>query len=267
MIEAIDGVHQRGGERLGRAVEVDASLAQGDDALEVAARELHRVEARDEGLAALSAEVAEEVHDLPPALGIQAGDGLVCQDGAGVLHEHPRERDPLLLAAGEEAGALVELVGDADAGEGGPGGLDLERPEEREERPRRRPAAEVAGVHVVDDLEVLDEVELLVDGADLGLEAAACGRGERAEVRAEGQDLARARMERPVEEADEGALAGAARADERHPLALLDAEVDAGERVEVAKGLPGLAQDKERRTVQGRLTMRPSWRPMASISA
>jgi demethylmenaquinone methyltransferase/2-methoxy-6-polyprenyl-1,4-benzoquinol methylase len=59
--------------------------------------EMHRVDAGDQGLAGGAAHVAQQVHDLAPALGVQAGDRLVGQDDLRVLHQHAGQGNTLLL--------------------------------------------------------------------------------------------------------------------------------------------------------------------------
>jgi hypothetical protein len=92
----------------------------------------------------------------------------------------------------------------------------------------------MAGVDVVDDAQVGHEVELLVNRADLSLQSAQRARREPGRVLAQQAHLALSRGQRPVQQAEQCALARAAGADQRHALAGFDPQRDLAERCERA---------------------------------
>ena len=101
-----------------------------------------------------------------------------------------------------------------------------------------------AQVHVLDDVEVVAECEILVDDLDpkLGCLLGAVDVGGLAvEV-----DLTRVVGMNPGDALDQGRLAGTVVADERHDLALSHLEVDVGERLDRAEGLRDVAKIEER---------------------
>src|SRR6478609_1989936 len=51
--------------------------------------------------AALLVELRDELHDLPSHLGVEVTGWLVGEDDARVVHDGARDRDALLLAAGQ----------------------------------------------------------------------------------------------------------------------------------------------------------------------
>ena len=62
----------------------------------------------------LGGELAHHVEDLLDQLGVERAGDLVEQHHVRVHRQRAGDRDPLLLAAGEAVGVLVELVGEAD---------------------------------------------------------------------------------------------------------------------------------------------------------
>ena len=63
---------------------------------------------------------------------VEVGGGLVGEDQRRVVHQRPGDRHPLLLAAGEVAGEVVDPVGEVDGAEQLEGaGLRLLRPSRR----------------------------------------------------------------------------------------------------------------------------------------
>ena len=103
--------------------------------------------------------VLSDLHDLVAHLGVEVARGLVGQEQLGTPHDRARDRDPLLLPAGELRGEVVHAGGEAHALEGGEG----------------QPPALGAGeapvderqLHVVEHAQVVDQVEGLEDEADL----------------------------------------------------------------------------------------------------
>src|SRR6185437_8999923 len=90
-------------------------------------------------------------------------------------------------------------------------------------------------VHVLDDVEVVAEREILVD--DLDPEARRDLRAADVHLAPLEEDLAVVRHVRAGDALDQRRLAGAVVADERHDLARTQLEVDVGERLDRAEGL------------------------------
>ena len=59
----------------------------------------------------IAVDAAQRVHHAGGVAGVKAGDGLISQHDAGVLHKRPGNRHTLLLAARQGACALQRLRG------------------------------------------------------------------------------------------------------------------------------------------------------------
>ena len=99
------------------------------DAVGDLAGEAHLV-GGDQHRHALGLEVADRLEDLADELGVERAGDLVEQHRPRPRRERPRDRDPLLLAAGEPVGAVV---------------LAAVEPEAREQRPRASSSASARG--------------------------------------------------------------------------------------------------------------------------
>ena len=118
----------------GRTVIDDLSGLQRHQARAVAQRIVDLVQTDHDADGLSGVQVAQQLHHLPRRRRIQRGHRLVGQDDLGALDQGPGDRRPLLLAAGERAGALAGLVGDPDP---------VQRPHYRDLL-RRRPEPEEA---------------------------------------------------------------------------------------------------------------------------
>ena len=105
-------------------------------------------------------------HDLFGRHGIERGDGLVCQNDVRILRQGARQRDALLLTAGELVGAHIGLVQNADLVKG------LERPdfilfaERTQKHAPERHVRHAGGEHVFNDARARDEIKRLEHHAD-----------------------------------------------------------------------------------------------------
>ena len=118
----------------------------------------------------------EQLEDLFTRKGVQIAGGLVREDDLGAADEGARERDALVLAAGELGGQVVQAVGEADLFQQLAGARAHRSPsaDAREARHRRQH-------HVLDDVQLGHEVEALEDEADArGAQARATARGSEA---------------------------------------------------------------------------------------
>ena len=145
---------------------------------------------------------------------VEVAGGLVGQEDQGAVDEGPGHRHPLLLATGELAGEVVALLGQADEVEhlGDLGGDHV-----------LGPADDLEGEgHVLEDGLVGQEPEVLEDAADVAPQVRDAPLGQVADLLAGLPDATGVGHLLAEQEADEGRLAGAGRADQEHELALVD---------------------------------------------
>ena len=140
---------------------------------------------------------------------------LVEDEQPRVRHQRPADRQHLLLAAGEGAGALRAALGEAG--------------EERLDASLGPAAGAGGGGEVLLDAERREAAAALGDEADA--EPGDAVDGEAAGRLAGEADRALARAQERRDGADRGGLAHAVAAHQRHDLALADVEVDAEERL------------------------------------
>ena len=63
----------------------------------------------------LPVERIEKAENLLARLAVEVSGGLVREDDRRVVHERPRDRDPLALSAGKLAWAMIEAISKVDA--------------------------------------------------------------------------------------------------------------------------------------------------------
>ena len=184
-------------------------------------------------------EVLDDVEDLAHELRVERGGRLVEQEDLGLGGERPGDGDALLLTAGQLARPGVGLVGQTDALEQDAClGLDLvARTALRVDRRLDQ---------VLQHRQVREQVEALEHEADAGALAQhvlLAQLPQRVAAALVADDLAADRHEPPVhplevvDDAQQGRLARAGRADDDRHLSGLHDEVDAGEHLERAVGL------------------------------
>ena len=174
----------------------------------------------------LLVDALEVAHDLMRRHRVERGNRLVRQDDGRGLVERARQRNALLLAAGELVAAGVRLVEDADLVK------RLERLHLLLLREQAQQHAEKAHVrhhgreHVLDGGGAGDQVERLEDHADLAAEAAHALAVQRHHIYTVDDQLALGDVDHAVDGADEGGFAGAGQTDDRHKFALIDRQID-----------------------------------------
>ncbi len=155
-VRSCDGARE---EVLRRPVLDDRPAVHHHDAIGRLAREAHLVGDADHRHA-VARELLHHVEHVADRLGVERARRLVEQHQRRVHGERARDRDALLLAAGELAGIRVALVGEADACEQALGVGDGLVPRDAAHAHRRLD-------DVVEHRQVRPEVEALEDEADL----------------------------------------------------------------------------------------------------
>ncbi len=162
------------------------------------------------GVARAVVDVAQPAAEVAPHLGVERAERLVEQQHPGLDGERPGERDPLALAARELRGiALAEAVESHEVEQVPHSAVDLARRRPLAARPYTQPIGDVVGHGHVTKQGVVLEHEA---------DATAAHRNARGVLVAE-QDAPGARHLQAGDEAQEGRLARAGRAQHRHQLA------------------------------------------------
>src|SRR6266536_4608200 len=160
----------------------------------------------------------EQLHDVLGGGRVQVPGGLVAEHQQGAVDERARDRDPLLLAAGELVGEAVGLVVQADQLEHlGNGTVDRVAP--------RADHLEGEGDVLADGL-IGEELEVLEYAADGTPQRRHLPGGEPVQLLARHPDVPGAGPLLLDQQADEGRLAGAGLADDEDELALADLHRD-----------------------------------------
>ena len=105
------------------------------------------MQAGDQGAAARAGLRQQGIQAALGEYGIEGGDGFIGQHQVRLLIEHPGYADPLQLATGELAAALLPLVGEAEAGQFGPCTVRIAGAQQREQGANEGPLAESASQH------------------------------------------------------------------------------------------------------------------------
>ena len=143
-----------------------------------------------------------------------------------MLHHRARDADALALATGERVGAAAREGGEADDAEHIEGTLDVIRRKFTAPRTPWRYVTQTARQDVLHHCQALDQVVFLEHHADAPPHPAQRLAREPDELHALELDLPCARLDQTIDAADQRALAGARRADDRRDAACGDVEVD-----------------------------------------
>ena len=201
---------------------------------------VHVVRDQDDGQAPVG-EASYEAEDLGGLRHPEGGGGLVEHDHLGVPEHRLGDRHGLPLTAGEAGDPLADRLHGAHRQrlEGLLGRLLHAALVERDAA-----APLTAEEHVLDDVEVVAQREVLVD--DLDAEGAGVARRVHGDRAALEEVVARVDGVGAAHALDQRGLAGAVVADERGDLAGLGAEVDALEDVDRPEALEHVAQREDR---------------------
>ena len=236
-VGAVGAAQDLGGEDLGwRALGDDAAI-EADDPGEVGGDGVDLVGGHEDGHA-LVIKLVEEVHDLVAGLDVDAGGGFVEEEEPGVAYEGPGEEGALLLAAGELPDVPTSEMEDAESGHDFLGASDLSGGVPREERLVHGCAHE----HDFPD----GDGEVPVNSLQLG-DVADVG-ASRAEGDAVDEDPAGEESNCAEDDSEDGALAGAAGAEESDEVAGHDPEVHPGEDGLTVVAAGHVVQDYDGRT-------------------
>ena len=200
----------------------DASAFDHGDIVGDRADHRHFVRDEQDRQAKLRVDAGEKVEDRARRFRIERRSRLVGEQHLRVRGERAGDADALLLAAGEFGRVAIALVGKSD-----------EKEELVDPRPDR-------GAVVAGDLErqgdILggsprrEQVEMLEDHADRTPRVAKRGLGQGGDFGAVDDNPAGARLFKPVDQADQGRLAGARTPDHAKHRALADGQIDGLER-------------------------------------
>ena len=246
---AIDLGQHLVGQALGRAVVDDLAELQPDDALGEHLGQQDVVDVDDRRQVPLAAKLADQAHDLPRGLGVEAGGRLVDQQQPGVLDQGPGDADPLPLPARELVGPLVDHMLEADPRQQPEGLVDVALRKAPEVAAPEADVAQAAGEHVLHHRQALDQGVFLEDHAHLPAHPAQGPAAQAGDLHPVQPDLAAARLDQAVDAADQGRLAGPGRTDQGQDLALGHLQVDAlqgqvprrialGQRLQAQQGPP-----------------------------
>src|SRR5262245_39423970 len=150
-----------------RAVVNDCAALQSDGTRAVATGDRDLMKAHHHRDAALPVERCEELHDASRGLRVQGGDRLVGKYYAGTLDQGTGQGGSLLLSAGQGRRALKSLRHEHDRGQRVDGGEMLIEGDWTQEHGGERYEGVKSFHHVVQDLYLANEVELLEDDSDL----------------------------------------------------------------------------------------------------
>src|SRR5215510_6608471 len=207
------GRARRGQDIAGATLLPDASLVHKDEASGHPPRETHLV--RDEHHRhAFPSDLLEHLQHLAGELGVEGGGDLVKQHKLRFHGERAGYRDALLLAARELVGIGIDLVREADAGEGTGGEFASRLPLDALHHARRER-------DVPFDREMREEIVALEDDAHPLAQLAQVGSGVIDRLAVEHDPSFLDRLE-PVDAAQHGALARTRTADDGDDLSGLD---------------------------------------------
>ena len=180
-------------------------------------------------------------HDNARGLGVQGGNGLVCQKHLGPLHERPGDGSSLLLAAGQGGGTLPGLVDNAHTLESLEGQLLILWGKAAGKAFQEGGAAEGPETDVAGNAQASNKIELLEDDANVGAHLAdvAADAAVFLDAVAVHKDLPTVPVAsgEAADVAHEGGLAGTRRAYEGNHLALFDMQIDVGQGPDIGKAL------------------------------
>src|SRR5262245_48836662 len=188
------------------------------------------------GLSVIPHEAVEQIQDLVGTLAVEVAGGLVAEKKGRIGHDRARDPDALLLPARELARIVTHAVAQGD---------DLQSRLDVAPALRLRQVGEQEReLHVLERGEHRNQVVHLEDEADVARapRGQLAGRHVRQLVASDGDTAGRGHVE-PAEQIQQGGLAGAARAHERHEVARVDVEVQSLQHVDLLAPAPiGLAE-------------------------
>src|SRR5438477_1687436 len=167
-------------------------------------------------------DLQQELDDFPGGRRVEVPGRFIGQEDLRIVHERPRDRDSLLLAARKLIGKLVLFSFEADDAEHL---FDLWL-----EVPQRAFSDAQGEGDILEDGEIGEQLEILKDHADLAPQERQMTALQAAEVLTLDMDLAGRDLLLADQEADQGRLAGTARSDQEDEVLLWNHERDVAQR-------------------------------------
>ena len=167
------------------------------------------------------------LHDLLGRDGVEGGHRLVGQNDLGVLVQGTRQRDTLLLAAGQLVAAGIGFVQNAHFVQAFQGAHLLILGENAEQDTEEVHIRHVSGQNVLDGGAAGDQIEALEDHAHLPAVAAQRLTLQGIHIDAVHRQFTLGDIVHPVDAAQNGGLASAGQADDGDKFPLLYLQVDA----------------------------------------
>ena len=169
---AVDLVEESRRQRAGWTVIGDLAGLERDRARAIFQSVFDLMQRNEHGQTIIAVHVGEQVHDAAGRGRIERGDRLVRDQQFGPLHQRTRDGRALLLAAGQFAGALERMFGDADArqrlhGHAFVGLAELTKSSAQDRQPAQQSEADVG-----QQRKPRHKIELLEDHADARAQAA-----------------------------------------------------------------------------------------------
>ena len=190
------------------------TISQFDDTLSTG-RELAVMGGDDQGNIALLAQGAKELENFLSRVRIKVAGGFIGQDKGGLIDQSSGDRDPLLLAAGEFIGAMMDALAQSDP---------LEQVTRGRLRLSNRRSRHPGGKrHILERAQLRQQVVSLKYKTNTGVAQLAQRLiGEMPQVLALEIDVARVGQIEPPEQVEQGALPCSRRAAQSEKLARLD---------------------------------------------
>ena len=223
----VEALHAVARYLLARQIEHHASVADADHAVGIAIGEFDLMQHAEHGELRRPRQLLQQPHDLLGRFRIEARDRLVGQQHARPLRQCARDRDALLLAAGERAGALFGEMLEPDLRQMVARRFELGARQAAERSLQGVMAAERAGRHIGQDAAAADEARMLRDHRELEPRAPQLLAFERAEIGIAEPDFAGARPQDPGDRMQQRRLAAAVAAEDHDKLARLDIQIEA----------------------------------------
>ena len=189
-----------------------------DDAAAIGAGGVQRVQVAQHGDAVAPVDVAQRIHHQPGIHRIERGDRLIGQQDARLLHQRPRDRDALLLAARQRVGPVQRHFGDSQPIQRADRQRAFGAREQLQQRAGRGTPVQPAGQHVGQHVQPRHQIELLEDHRGAGAPAVQRPPTQPRDVAAVDSSRPVGRFDQPVDHAQQRGFSGTGAADDADHL-------------------------------------------------